>query len=56
MNKIASFSTGRCSGCIRNFPCIAATSTVTGGYAQSDMRGKANKAGGFQPEIPLRAR
>lgn len=26
---------------------FAATSTVTGGYAQSDMQGKANKAGGF---------
>ena len=26
---------------------VAATSTVTGGYAQSDMQGKANKAGGF---------
>ena len=26
---------------------VAATSTVTGGYAQSDMQGVANKAGGF---------
>ncbi|WP_330983444.1 MULTISPECIES: outer membrane protein OmpX [Enterobacterales] len=26
---------------------VAATSTVTGGYAQSDMQGEANKAGGF---------
>ena len=26
---------------------FAATSTGTGGYAQSDMQGKANKAGGF---------
>ncbi len=32
---------------------VAATSTVTGGYAQSDAQGQMNKNGRFQPEIPL---
>lgn len=32
---------------------VAATSTVTGGYAQSDAQGQMNQNGRFQPEIPL---
>ena len=32
---------------------VAATSTVTGGYAQSDAQGRNEQNGRFQPEIPL---
>ncbi len=41
-----SFSTGRCSGFSAG-TAVAATSTVTGGCAQSDAQGVANKMSGF---------
>ncbi|XNM87514.1 outer membrane protein OmpX [Escherichia coli] len=41
-----SFSTGRSSGLTAG-TSVAATSTVTGGYAQSDAQGQMNKKGGF---------
>ncbi|MDU5618453.1 MAG: Ail/Lom family outer membrane beta-barrel protein [Klebsiella michiganensis] len=48
MNKIARFSAlAVVLAASVGTTAFAATSTVTGGYAQSDMQGEANKAGGF---------
>ena len=47
MNKIARFSALAVVLAASVGTAFAATSTVTGGYAQSDMQGEANKAGGF---------
>ncbi len=46
MKNCMSFSTGRSSG-FHQVTSVAATSTVTGGYAQSDAQGQMNKMGGF---------
>ncbi|HKN04074.1 MAG TPA: outer membrane protein OmpX [Buttiauxella sp.] len=47
MKKIACLSALACVLAVSVGTASAATSTVTGGYAQSDMQGVANKAGGF---------
>lgn len=47
MNKIARLSAVALVLAASAGTAVAATSTVTGGYAQSDMQGEANKAGGF---------
>ena len=47
MKKIACLSALAAVLAISAGTAVAATSTVTGGYAQSDMQGVANKAGGF---------
>lgn len=47
MNKIARLSALAIVLAATAGTAVAATSTVTGGYAQSDMQGEANKAGGF---------
>ena len=46
MKKIACLSALACVLAV-SVGTASAASTVTGGYAQSDMQGKANKAGGF---------
>ncbi|EPF18621.1 MULTISPECIES: outer membrane protein OmpX [Cedecea] len=46
MKKIACLSALACVLAV-SVGTASATSTVTGGYAQSDMQGVANKAGGF---------
>ena len=46
MKKIACLSELACVLAV-SVGTASAASTVTGGYAQSDMQGKANKAGGF---------
>ncbi|PWW10271.1 outer membrane protein OmpX [Mangrovibacter plantisponsor] len=47
MKKIACLSALACVLAVSAGSAFAGTSTVTGGYAQSDMQGAANKAGGF---------
>ena len=47
MKKIACLSALAAVLAVSAGTAVAATSTVTGGYAQSDMQGVANKAGGF---------
>lgn len=47
MKKIACLSALACVLAVSVGTATAATSTVTGGYAQSDMQGVANKANGF---------
>ncbi|MEW7314203.1 outer membrane protein OmpX [Buttiauxella gaviniae] len=47
MKKIACLSALACVLAVSVGTASAATSTVTGGYAQSDMQGVANKASGF---------
>ncbi|WP_226569376.1 outer membrane protein OmpX [Mangrovibacter yixingensis] len=47
MKKIACLSALACVLAVSAGTAFAGTSTVTGGYAQSDMQGAANKAGGF---------
>ena len=47
MKKIACLSALAAVLAVSAGTAVAATSTVTGGYAQSDMQGVANKANGF---------
>ncbi|MCT4701308.1 outer membrane protein OmpX [Enterobacteriaceae bacterium H20N1] len=47
MKKIACLSALACVLAVSVGTATAATSTVTGGYAQSDMQGVANKTNGF---------
>lgn len=47
MKKIACLSALAVVMAVSAGSAVAATSTVTGGYAQSDMQGVANKANGF---------
>ncbi|AFJ47677.1 outer membrane protein OmpX [Shimwellia blattae] len=47
MKKIACLSALACVLAVSTGTAFAGTATVTGGYAQSDMQGKANKASGF---------
>ncbi len=47
MKKIACLSALACVLAVSAGSAFAGTSTVTGGYAQSDMQGVQNKAGGF---------